>query len=159
MGFIMGFVTCGLWTPFAAAPKRKSPVRMVGGAELGHHASPTEPELRRHADSAVRNRNSRCCSFRLTPDGYQQGWSRTQCLGTLFPNEVLRVPAEPGRLDAKPVMAPLRTYQSPGSACDLNKVFDVAWKGPPNGSRLQRRILVPLASSHTRELLFAVCSN
>jgi hypothetical protein len=26
MGFIMGFSTCGLWNPFAAAPERKSPL-------------------------------------------------------------------------------------------------------------------------------------
>src|ERR1035441_987321 len=56
------FATCRLWTPFAAAPKRKSPVRMVDGAELGYHASPREPELNRHADPAVRNRSPRCGS-------------------------------------------------------------------------------------------------
>jgi hypothetical protein len=58
--------------PFAAAPERISPLpthghpRIPFAPEFGRHVLQIEPELRRHADSAVRNRSTRRRPFRLT---------------------------------------------------------------------------------------------
>jgi hypothetical protein len=75
VGFLMGCATCGLWIRLLPHEKENVHCRARGFPripfvpEFGRHVLQIEPELRRHADSAVRNRSTRCRPFRLTALG------------------------------------------------------------------------------------------